>query len=88
MSTFKNIYFIGIILITVSVIIFYILGAMDHKHEIEKIKLLEDKYKELNNIRSKTIPCPITGLDDPKSCYFDSKYNCSWNEDARRCDLK
>ena len=88
MPLFKNIYFLGVILITVSVVIFYILGAMDHNHEIEKIKLLEDKYREINNYRSKSTACPIPGLDDPKKCYFNSNYTCSWNEDARRCDLK
>jgi hypothetical protein len=88
MPPFKNIYFFGIILITLIVIILYIMNDLDHKYELDKIKLLEDKYKELERVRKLTIPCDVPNLNDPKSCYFKSNYTCSWNENAQRCDIK
>ena len=46
------------------------------------------KYRELEKIRSRTTPCPTKNLKTPRKCYFESNYRCSWNENAKRCDLK
>ena len=88
----KKIYFIGIISITLIVLYLYILSEHEHKKELEKIKQLEikldEEQKQLELIRSKTTPCSISDLNDPKSCYHNSNYTCTWNYEAKRCDMK
>jgi hypothetical protein len=29
----------------------------------------------------------VPNLNDPRSCYFGSNYQCSWNDLIGRCDL-
>lgn len=86
------IYILGVIFVTFIIIILYIRSTISHNEELDKIKMLEHKRKlELDNleiIRSRTQPCPYFTYNNPRSCYYDSKYRCSWNEQAKRCDKK
>ena len=88
----KIFYFTGVIIITLFMISYFVYQERLHSIEIEKIKRLEKKCIEeeekLEEIRSKSTPCPIKNLKNPRKCYFDSNYKCSWNESAKRCDLK
>ena len=87
-----KIYFFAILILTVIVIYYYYISQRDYIQEVQKISQLEAeqilKDNELAMIRSRTISCPISGLNDPRSCYFGSNYNCTWNELAQRCDKK
>lgn len=91
MSVFKNIYFIGILGVTLIIIIIYLVRERKHHAEIAKINRLEKEYaleqERLNKIRLRTNPCHIKNLNDPRSCYFQSNYRCTWNERAERCDI-
>lgn len=91
MSIYKNIYFIGILGVTAIICILYIIQEKNHQSELDKIHRLEKEYEikqeRLKKIRMRTTPCPISNLNDPRSCYFQSNYKCSWNEQAERCDL-
>ncbi len=60
-------------------------NEMERIHKLE-IQIEQDR-KRLEDIRKKTIPCDITGLNDPRSCYVNSNYSCRWNTDAERCDM-
>lgn len=88
----QNIYFIGLFIVTIMVIYFYMINERDHRAELEKIERLERsdmiRSRELEIIRSQTEKCPIEGLNTPRSCYFNSNYQCSWNDLAERCDKK
>lgn len=88
----KKLYFVGIILITALILIIYVINERDYNKELDKIKRLEEqenrRVAKLNEIRSKTIECPIKELRSPRACYFDSNYSCTWNEEAERCDMK
>lgn len=83
----RNIYIGCIAVITVILLVLYFINNRSYQYELEKISILEGKYKELEKIRSRTTPCDIKGFNDPRSCYFGSNYRCSWNENAQRCDL-
>jgi len=87
-----QIYILAIIIITVAVVIYYYCQEADHKREIDKIDRLEKKQyerqRELEMIRAQTMACPVGNFSNPKSCYFDSGYACTWNELANRCDAK
>jgi hypothetical protein len=87
-----KIYFIGIILVSLWVLYLYITDEQEYKREMEKIEMLERKEaqrkRELEEIRTLTQPCPITGLDNPRRCFIESNRICSWNEMAERCDKK
>ena len=82
----------AILLVTSIVSIMFIRDKQEHEAELVRIELLEKKHKiemnKLSKIRSKTKPCPIPGLETPRSCYIDSDYKCHWNEEAKRCDIK
>lgn len=86
----KEIYFISICIITIVVLYLYYQQREDHAKELQRIEQLEtefrNKQRELEILRSKTTACPIPNLDSPKKCYIDSKYECSWNMEAERCD--
>uniref|UniRef100_A0A6C0EBY5 CPW-WPC domain-containing protein n=1 Tax=viral metagenome TaxID=1070528 RepID=A0A6C0EBY5_9ZZZZ len=88
----EKIYFFGLVLITLIVIYYYITSSRDHRNELAKIERLEreqmERDKELEIIRTRTNACPVLGLLTPRSCYFDSNYQCTWNEFAKRCDKK
>jgi hypothetical protein len=87
-----QIYILSIIVITVIVLIYYYIQEADYKREIEKIDKLENMrwrdQRELEMIRSQTMPCPFGNFRSPRSCYFDSGYACTWNDLANRCDAK
>lgn len=85
-----NIYVIALIILTVVVIYLYMCNEQNYRRELDKIEMLErtqaQRQRELYSIRSRTIACPIPGLNTPRKCYFDSQHQCSWNVDAERCD--
>lgn len=87
-----EIYILSMLIITIVIIIYYYNQEIDHRAELEKIKNIEEKNKklqqELEFIRSQTTACPVGEFKDPRSCYFDSGYICSWNDVAKRCDAK
>lgn len=87
----KWIYFFGIFLITLFIIILFILKEKKHSVEIKNIERLEKDFNEekkrLNKIRERTKECPMKQLNTPRACYFGSSHKCRWNEDAIRCDL-
>jgi len=64
----------------------------EHSRELEKIEELEKimiiEEERLRRIRSKSTPCHIKNLNTPRTCYHNSNYQCSWNDEAKRCDLK
>ncbi len=88
----KKIYFIGILVITLTILFLYILQEKDNFKEMDKIRRLEHKLdvnkRELSLIRSYTTPCPVFNLTNPRQCYIESGRKCSWNDKAQRCDLK
>lgn len=88
----NQIYILTILVVTSVVLAYYYMLEMDHRTELEKIEKIEEKNRlqqqELNIIRSQTNQCPIGEFKDPRSCYFDSGYMCTWNENAKRCDSK
>jgi hypothetical protein len=88
----KTFYFIGVIIITLFMIAYYIYKERDHASELKKIERLEkmmiEEEEKLDKIRSTTIPCPVPHLKTPRTCYINSNYRCSWNEQAKRCDQK
>ena len=81
----------GLFVVTFVIIYIYYNNQAFHLYQINKIKLLEEKYtrkqKEIDLLKQLSSPCPISNLNDPRSCYFKSKYQCSWNDDINRCDL-
>ena len=88
----KNIYFVGISAITLIILFLYIMQEKDNAKEMDKIRQLEHKFdidtRELNLVRSYTTPCPVFNLATPRDCYINSGRKCSWNDRAKRCDLK
>lgn len=80
----------AIIIITILILYLYYIQESEHRYQLAKIKALEYKYnmklKELNILRSKTQVCHVPDLRDPRSCYFGSNYECSWNDLIGRCD--
>lgn len=87
-----EIYFTSLVVVTIIVVYLYISSEYEHKKELTKIEKLEEvrtrRQRELDIIRTQTDPCSIHGLNDPRSCYFDSGFQCSWNQMAERCDKK
>lgn len=87
-----KIYFGIVLIITVISLIYYYLQEEDHMKELEKINKMEmENRKELEQIayfRSKSVPCSAGNFTDPRSCYIDSDYTCTWNSLAKRCDKK
>ena len=85
-----NIYIIALVIATLIMFVLYVMGQIEHKKELQKIRDLEAQTKknndELQKIRSRTTACPVPNLNTPRSCYFDSGYSCSWNIDEKRCD--
>jgi hypothetical protein len=92
MVDLKKVYFAGILVITIIVLFLYIKKEREHHKELDKIRRLEKQIKKekyrLTNIRKQTKPCPVRGFTDPRNCYVQSNYRCSWNEQADRCDRK
>lgn len=80
-----------IIILTIIFIFVYYCQENHHQYQIEKIKTLESIYKqkekELNALKLQSKSCIVQGLNDPRSCYFGSNYQCSWNDSIGRCDM-
>ena len=82
-----------VLLISVTIIIIYMyyLQENHHKYQLAKIKSLEYKYevknKELMTLSLQSQKCNVPNLNDPRSCYFGSNYNCTWNDLIGRCDI-
>lgn len=87
-----QIYIFCIIVITIAILIYYYIQENEHRKEIEKIDKIESQkrkeQRELDLIRSQTVPCPVGNFRTPRSCYFDSGYMCTWNDIAQQCDAK
>jgi hypothetical protein len=91
-DTTIKIFLCGFFLITLVVFMIYVIKEKDHQQELTKIAYYENKMlkekRELNLIRQKTDPCHVPNLNTPKTCYFNSDFQCSWNPEAKRCDKK
>lgn len=87
-----QLYILVVIVITAIIIFYYYSQEQDYQKEIDKISQIEDKYKressELDFIRMQSLPCQIGDFKTPRSCYIDSGYACTWNDMAKRCDMK
>ena len=87
-----QLYILVIIVITAIVIFYYYTQEEQYKKELDRISRIEDKYMhdqaELDMIRSQSKPCQVGDFKTPRSCYFDSGYSCSWNDMAKRCDVR
>lgn len=88
----KEIFMYGVIIITAIFLIVYCVNEKDHQKELERIKIYEEtiqrEQEDLEKQRARTIPCHVTGLDNPRDCYFKSDYSCSWNNTTKRCEKK
>ena len=77
---------------TIIVLWYYYSQEKNHMLEIEKINKLEylheKEERHIDDIRKHTDSCTIGMFNDPRSCYFESGYKCTWNENAKRCDLQ
>ena len=86
------IYLLGVLTITIIFLVLYLNNEKKHTMELKKIELIEAQMKkkkdDLINKRLKTIPCPVSNLNQPRNCYFDSNYTCSWNNETERCEKK
>lgn len=85
------IYIFVLIIITLIITVYYFIKQNDYYQEIEKIKRLElienENKKRLERLRSHTKPC-IGDYKNPRTCFFDSGFMCSWNELTKRCEIK
>ena len=88
----KKFYTITIIILILVAVFIFIKQYSDYEYQIEKINNLEkkreNKDKKIEYYRDKTKPCHIENLNNPRSCYFNSNYKCSWSEKANRCNKK
>lgn len=80
-----------VVIITIIILYIYYTQESHHQYQLAKIRALEYKYeiknRELELLRTKSLICPVPNLNDPRSCYFGSNYQCSWNDMIGRCDL-
>ena len=87
-----QIYILCVLAITVIILVYYYTLEVDHRKELEKIDRMEllnkREHREMELIRSQSSPCPVGNFTNPRACYYDSGYMCTWNDVARRCDLK
>lgn len=86
------IYIVCMFIITFGVVFYYYVLDAEHRRELDKINKMEalhnKELQQLETLRSQTVPCQIGNFTDPRSCYIDSGFECSWNELAKRCDQK
>ncbi len=86
-----TIYVSVVVIITLIILYIYYCQESHHQYQLDKIKILEYKYqqkeRELDALKAQTVACSIPNLNDPRSCYFGSNYQCTWNESIGRCDL-
>ena len=68
----------------------YIDQNQQHRTELNRIKILEDNIRKkreyINKNRFNSIPCPISGFENPRDCYINSGYTCRWSEASNRCN--
>lgn len=89
----SNITICAVIVVIITIIILYVYYSQEsqHQYQLAKIRALEYKYeqksRELEAFKVRTQICPVPNLNDPRSCYFGSNYQCSWNDLIGRCDL-
>lgn len=80
-----------IVIITIIILYAYYIQESNHQYQLAKIRALEYKYelknRELESLRLRSQQCPVPNLTDPRTCYFGSNYQCSWNDMIGRCDL-
>jgi len=87
-----QLYIFSLIIITIIILIYYFMQDADYQREMIKINKIERRdnlaKQELELIRSQTVPCLVGDFQNPRSCFIDSGYSCSWNERAKRCDAR
>mgnify|MGYP006413104061 CR=1 FL=1 len=87
-----GIYLVMLFVVTIIIVIYYYFQEKNHRQELEKIEKMErndvQRKQEMKVIRAKSTPCNVGNYSDPRSCYFDSGYQCKWNEIGNRCDKK
>lgn len=82
-----------VVVVAITLIFLYVYQCQEnfHQFQLAKIRTLEFKYelkeRELNMLKIRTQQCPVPDLNDPRSCYFGSNYQCSWNDTIGRCDV-
>lgn len=80
-----------VVFITLIILYAYYSQENQHQYQLAKIRALEYKYeqkiRELESFKARTPTCPVPNLSDPRTCYFGSNYQCSWNDLIGRCDL-
>ena len=85
-----TIYVMVIVITTLIILYIYYCQESQHQYHFAKIRALELKYlqkkRELEILGSRTMKCPVPDLNDPRSCYYGSNYQCSWNDVIGRCD--
>lgn len=88
----SSIFLCGLFIITTILLVCYFRQEKQHQRELQKIIRYEQQQQQeqqkLEQIRLLTTPCGTPNLMSPRSCYFDSGYQCSWNFNAKRCDAK
>ena len=86
----KSLYIITVLILVLLAIAIFVNKYSDYQYQVQKIDMLEIKNQKrkdkLKYYRSISEPCHIMGLKNPRSCYFGSKYKCSWCEKAERCN--
>jgi hypothetical protein len=91
-STIHKAYIVALFVLTIIVVSYYYKQDGEYRKEMDRINTLENERlrrdRELEYIRAQSMPCPTTGLNDPRTCYVNSGYKCRWNEMANRCDKK
>ena len=87
-----KIYIFSIIVITIFIVLHYMTKNNEHDDEMKKILLIESIDKKKNNalekLRKNTQACPMGNFNDPRSCYTNSDFQCSWNLKTKRCETK
>lgn len=90
MININIIYLSLIIIITLWSLYLYLESDKDYKNELQRIQTIENnirkKKEALNYYRVNSIPCNVPNLNDPRSCYMSSNYNCKWSELSDRCN--
>jgi amino acid permease len=83
---FIKIYFVIMIVIILFAMYYYYNRQIIYANEMKKIEELEKEYEHIEKLKKETKECKITNLTDPRSCFVNSNYNCSWNKVINRCD--
>ncbi|ATZ80660.1 hypothetical protein BMW23_0614 [Bodo saltans virus] len=86
------VYILSIVIISIFVFAYYIIKKNDEEEELKKIAYLETMQKkkdeELEQIRMDTVSCSRGNFQTPRTCYFGSDKQCSWNIRTKRCEEK